>query len=550
MDFIKGFDISTLLEVERHGGVFHDGGGAEDVLTILKRYGASWVRLRLWNDPYDGEGNSYGAGVCDLPTLLTLARRARNAGMSWLLDLHYSDFWADPGKQTVPKAWRGLDEAGLERAVYQYTRDVLCACRAAGVAPEMVQVGNELSNGLLWPTGKTPHWDTICRYVTAGVQAVREEAPRARVMVHLDNGGNHGLYREWFDHYFRLGGDCDVIGLSYYPFWHGSLRDLADNMNDIAPRYGKDLVVVETSMGFTMDSYAAREGLDETERKGAATRPALAEQVPYPMTAQGQADFTRDLLEVICGVPGGRGKGLFWWEPAWIPVPGSGWASQAGWTYVGEQGPGGNEWANQALFDFDGNPLPALAVIRDFVPLPRTLAVNGTDYRILRLLGKGKGGYSYLAQGPQGQVVVKQIHHEACDYYQFGDKLATELRDYERLKAAGVPLPELLAADRETERLVKAYLPGPTVYELVLAGALPPAYLTQAEALAEKLKAAGLNIDYFPTNFIPCDGTLWYVDYECNDYMEQWDFPHWGRTYWSRTPELLAHAAQNPKEAT
>ena len=545
MDFIKGFDLSTLLEVERCGGTFRDGGENGDALAILKQYGANWVRLRLWNDPYDENGSDYGAGICDLPTVLTLARRARNAGMKWLLDLHYSDFWADPGKQTVPKAWQGLDKPGLEAAVYRYTRDVLCACRAAGVGPDMVQVGNELTHGLLWPTGKTANWENLCRYVTAGVRAVREEAPEARVMVHLDNGGNHELYREWFDHYFQLGGDCDIIGLSYYPFWHGTLADLSANMDDIAPRYGRDLIVVETSMGFTMDSYAAAEGLDGAERKGAATRPALVEQIAYPMTPKGQSDFIFDLMEAIHRVPESRGLGFFWWEPAWVPVPGSGWAKRAGWEYVHEQGPGGNEWANQALFDFKGNALPALKVIRDYGAV---LPVNGADYRVLRLLGKGKGGYSYLAEGPQGLVVVKQIHHEPCSYYQFGDKLAAELHDYERLKAVGAPLPELLAADRESERLVKAYLPGPTVYDLVLEDRLPPEYLAQAEALAQRLKEAGLNIDYFPTNFIPCGGVLWYVDYECNEYMEQWDFDHWGRTYWSRTPELLAHAEQ--QEAT
>lgn len=366
MEFIKGFDISTLLEVERCGGKFYDGGAQAGALEILRRYGGNWTRLRLWNDPYDENGGDYGAGVCDLPAVLTLARRSRQAGMKWLLDFHYSDFWADPGKQTVPKAWRGLDEAGLEAAVYRYTKDVLAACRAAGVAPDMVQVGNELTNGLLWPSGRTPHWGVIHRYVTAGVRAVREEAPGAKVMVHLDNGGNHGLYREWFDHYFQFGGECDIIGLSYYPFWHGTLADLAANMNDIAPRYGKDLVVVETSMGFTMDDYAARERLAAAERKGAAARPALAEGIDYPMTAQGQAAFTADLLKAVRDVPEGRGAGFFWWEPAWIPVPGSGWAKRPGWEYVGEHGPGGNEWANQALFDYDGGVLPALAVIRDF----------------------------------------------------------------------------------------------------------------------------------------------------------------------------------------
>ena len=154
MEFIKGFDLSTLLEVERCGGKFYDGGPAEDAMTILRRYGANYVRLRLWNDPYNAGGRDYGAGVCDLPTVLILARRARQNGMKWLLDLHYSDFWADPGKQTVPKAWQGLDEDGLAQAVYRYTLDVLAACRAAGVCPDMVQVGNELSKGLLWPTGK------------------------------------------------------------------------------------------------------------------------------------------------------------------------------------------------------------------------------------------------------------------------------------------------------------------------------------------------------------------------------------------------------------
>lgn len=174
--------------------------------------------------------------------------------------------------------------------------------------------------------------------------------------------------------------------------------------------------------------------------------------------------------------------------------------------------------------------------------------VDGADYRILRLLGKGKGGYSYLAEGPSGQAVVKQIHHEPCDYYQFGDKLAAELRDYERLRAVGIPMPELLAVDREAERLVKVYLPGPTVYELVLADRLPGECLAQMEAMCPLLYAAGWNIDYFPTNFIPHEGTLYYVDYECNAYQEQWDFQHWGITYWSRTPELLAHAERERKE--
>lgn len=178
----------------------------------------------------------------------------------------------------------------------------------------------------------------------------------------------------------------------------------------------------------------------------------------------------------------------------------------------------------------------------------QVVPVGGGEYRILRLLGKGKGGYSYLAQGPAGLAVVKQIHHEPCEYYQFGDKLAAELNDYQRLRAVGIPVPELLAVDREAERLVKTYLPGPTVYELVLSDALPAWCREQVEAMCVRLYAAGLNIDYFPTNFIPYDRILWYVDYECNAYMEQWDFQHWGASYWAKTPELLEYAEKHKKE--
>lgn len=176
------------------------------------------------------------------------------------------------------------------------------------------------------------------------------------------------------------------------------------------------------------------------------------------------------------------------------------------------------------------------------------MTVNGISYPIQKLLGKGKGGYSYLAEGKNGYVVVKQIHHEPCGYYQFGDKLAAELNDYRRLAALEIPMPMLLDVDREQERIIKEYIPGPTVYQLVLEDALPPEYVKQMEALCRRLYAAGLNIDYFPTNFIPFDGVLYYVDYECNQYQQQWDFAHWGARYWSRTPELLAYAEEKRQE--
>ena len=187
-------------------------------------------------------------------------------------------------------------------------------------------------------------------------------------MIHLDNGGNNAMYRDWFDHYIERGEDFQIIGLSYYPFWHGSLEDLQNNMNDLAKRYGKELMIAEVSMGFTMEDYAAYEKLAPDQRKGYATKPELAAKVPFPMSIDGQRDFMKALLEVIEQVPGGKGKGFFYWEAAWIPVPGSGWATEPALSYIQEKGPCGNEWANQALFDYDGNALPTLELIRDYKP--------------------------------------------------------------------------------------------------------------------------------------------------------------------------------------
>lgn len=178
--------------------------------------------------------------------------------------------------------------------------------------------------------------------------------------------------------------------------------------------------------------------------------------------------------------------------------------------------------------------------------MPDFLTINGKLYRILRLLGKGKGGYSYLAERDGCTYVAKQIHHEPCAYYQFGDKLQSELNDYQRLRTIGIPMPELLDVDHEKERILKAYIEGDTVYHLVKEDRLPDWCIPQMETLCVRLYAANTNIDYFPTNFIPRDGTLYYVDYECNDYMAQWDFAHWGVKYWRKTEEFLQYMREHP----
>ncbi len=374
MKFYKGMDLSTIKEVEGLGGRFYDHGEEKDVFEILKSYGMNAVRLRLWNDPYGPDGTPYGAGTNDLPTTLELAKRAKAQGMEVLLCMHYSDFWADPGKQRVPKAWRGMDAEQLTEEVYSFTRETLLAMRRAGAFPDLIQVGNELTNGMLWPQGKLlecGNYDNLAKFVSAGIRAVRSLDQEIPIMIHLDNGGNAPMYRDWFDHYLERGEEFQIIGLSYYPFWHGSLEELKNNMNDLAVRYGKELVIAEVSMGFTMADYGVYEKLAQEERKGYATKPELVEKLEFPMTKKGQADFMKALFAVIDQVPENKCSGFFYWEPAWIPVQGSGWANEAALQYIEEKGPGGNEWANQALFDYEGQSLPALEVIRDYMPKAR-----------------------------------------------------------------------------------------------------------------------------------------------------------------------------------
>lgn len=173
------------------------------------------------------------------------------------------------------------------------------------------------------------------------------------------------------------------------------------------------------------------------------------------------------------------------------------------------------------------------------------MTVNGREYTVLELLGKGKGGYSYLVTDGQQEYVVKQIHHEPCDYYQFGDKLASELRDYQRLLEIGIPMPRLLDTDREKERILKEYIPGDTIYRFVSEERMEDRFFRQMEDMCRKLYPAGINIDYFPTNFVVCEGKLYYVDYECNEYQQQWDFARWGILYWQKTPEFLEYEASH-----
>lgn len=175
----------------------------------------------------------------------------------------------------------------------------------------------------------------------------------------------------------------------------------------------------------------------------------------------------------------------------------------------------------------------------------KVICVNGKEFRIIKLLGKGKGGYSYLATDGKKKYTLKQIHHEPCSYYQFGNKIQSELNDYKRLKIIGINMPEMIDVDVENELILKEYIDGETIYSLVLQDKMKEEYLEQIRAMCRLLYPQNANIDFFPTNFIVQDGKMYYIDYECNNYMDEWNFENWGIKYWSKTPEFLEYAKQH-----
>ncbi len=359
-----GIDVSTYFDELDRGAVWYDGDAPMEPLDAFRRNGVDYMRIRLWNDPNSPEGRPYLGGNCDLNNFLRLGRLAADKGYKLLLDLHYSDFWADPAKQTVPKAWAGLDPAGLERAVYDFTRSTLETIKAHGLDLGLIQVGNEITNGMLWPLGRLTggekgavrdNYPALARLLKAGIRACREVFPQAGVVLHLERSYDHEVYAEFFSKMEELGVDYDVIGASYYPYWHGTFDQFFANMDKCGERFGKPRMVMETGYGFTLEDYI------QTANGGlvfdAATIESLDCRLPCPLTPEGQADFVTRFLD-LCRAHGMAG--VFYWEPLWIPGEGICWASEEGQAYIGEEGkPTRNEWANQCLFDYKGRKLPA-----------------------------------------------------------------------------------------------------------------------------------------------------------------------------------------------
>jgi arabinogalactan endo-1,4-beta-galactosidase len=336
--FVRGADISSLAKSEDYGGVYRraDGTGG-DAIAILADSGVGCVRLKVWVDPADGYNTK--------TQVVEIGARARAAGMDLLVDFHYSDTWADPGKQYKPAAWEGLDLEGLASAVYDHTAEVLSALDAAGASPGLVQVGNEINGGMIWPEGRYDQWPQLAELLTAGSNAVRDAAPGAEVLLHLAEGGDNDTFRWFFDNAESHGVPYDAIGLSYYPYWHGPLDGLESNMHDLAGRYGRPMYVLETAYPFTAD-----------DGDGSSNIVGDAEPVEgRPASPESQSAVLTEIADVVKGVPGGLGRGVFWWEATWTAVEGNGWDP--------DDPASGNGWENQALFDYEERALPALETL-------------------------------------------------------------------------------------------------------------------------------------------------------------------------------------------
>lgn len=379
-DFIRGMDVSSVLSLEKSGVRFYTADGEQqDLFRILADNGVNYIRVRVWNDPFDSEGHGYGGGNNDVQAAAGIGRRAAQYGMKLLVDFHYSDFWADPGKQKAPKAWANMTVDEKEKAVGAFTADALSTIRGAGAEIGMVQIGNETTTGI---AGETT-WQNMARIFNAGSAAVRAFDSDILVAIHFTEPQNSYI-KELADflHDYRV--DYDVFAVSYYPYWHGSLQNLTEALDYAVVRYQKLTMVAETSYAYTLND---SDGHPNTVSAYANNTGA---DMLWDFSPQGQAEEVRAVMEAVNSVSGGRGLGVFYWEGAWITVgdttsltggayterltqnktlwehDGSGWAASSS----GEFDPDGGTWYggsavdNQAFFAPDGKALPSLSVFK------------------------------------------------------------------------------------------------------------------------------------------------------------------------------------------
>ena len=370
-DFIFGMDASAVPSLEAGGVRYYDHDGVEkDVYEILSENGINYIRVRIWNDPFDANGNGYGGGNCDIENAIEIGKRATAYGMKLLVNFHYSDFWADPAKQMVPKIWKSMDVDEKSEALYAYTKDCLEKLINAGVDVGMVQIGNE-TNGAFCGESSTAlgGWKRITQLMSAGARAVREVCPGALVVVHFANPEKVTNYESYGKNLEYYGVDYDVFASSYYPFWHGTQENLAKVLSDIATKYDKKVMVAETSYAFTAE---------DTDFYGNTIGEGGGIVKDYPFTVQGQANLVRDVIDTVVNQTIG-GIGVFYWEGTWISAGGEGYDENralwekngSGWasSHAAEYDPddagkwyGGCAVDNQAFFDADGHALESLKI--------------------------------------------------------------------------------------------------------------------------------------------------------------------------------------------
>lgn len=378
-DFIRGMDISSVLSLEASGVSFSDHRGAEqDIFRILADNGVNYIRVRVWNDPFDSQGRGYGGGNNDVTAACKIGRRAARYGMRLLVDFHYSDFWADPGKQKAPKAWSGMTVSQKSQAIYDFTYDSLKEISNSGADIGMVQIGNEINTGI---AGEFDIAD-VAELLKSGIRAVKDFDSSVLTAVHFTDPEKTDYIKSLADQLSDYGVDYDVFAMSYYPYWHGSLENLTEVLSYVADTYGKYAMVAETSYANTL------EDTDGHPNTVSYWKNNEGDDLLWSFTPQGQADELRAVMAAVNAV-GDRGLGVFYWEGAWISVGdttglsgsayqsrleanrnlweshGSGWAA----SYSADFDPddagrwyGGSAVDNQAFFDAHGKALPSLKV--------------------------------------------------------------------------------------------------------------------------------------------------------------------------------------------
>ena len=362
-DFIMGMDASCVPALEASGVKYYDHDGNEkDVYQILSENGINYIRVRIWNDPFDKDGNGYGGGNCDLENAIEVGKRATKYGMKLFVNFHYSDFWADPAKQQEPKAWRGMDSTEMSDALYEYTKESLQKLVDAGVDIGMVQVGNETTGSMCGFSS----WLDITKLMKAGSKAVREVCPNALVAIHFTNPEKVTNYSNYAYYLGSQKVDYDVFASSYYPAWHGTLENLTTVLNKVADTYGKKTMIIETAYANTTEDtdFFGNSGTDGVKS--------------YPFTEQGQANHIRELTDAAVNKMSNC-IGICYWEGTWISVGGETWEENSaiwekygsGWasSYAKEYDPadagkyyGGCSIDNQAFFDATGKARESLKV--------------------------------------------------------------------------------------------------------------------------------------------------------------------------------------------